>query len=355
MDGISAFNESIAAALIKNKKFLLKRPAYIKAFASISSRMKKQAKVREENLKEGLVVPPILIISVTNDCNLTCKGCYACDQHRSKAGEMDISDIRRVIGEAIAEGVSVIMIAGGEPLLKEGILSLPEEHPDTLFVMFTNGLLLNPEKKLPENLVPVLSIEGEKEKTDERRGTGMYERVMSVMKRLDKEATLFGASVTLTSENYEEVVKSDYLNRLESKGARAVFLIEYVPSGDEDMDLCLTEGQKKELREIEKRLYDEHNMLVVTLPGDEEQYGGCLSSGRGFLHLSSTGALEACPFAPYSDTNIKGRSFKEALSSDLLRRIRENHHELKESRGGCALKENMKWIESLTGGNTIDL
>jgi MoaA/NifB/PqqE/SkfB family radical SAM enzyme len=266
---------------------------------------------------------------------------------------MDISDIQRVIGESITLGVSVIMIAGGEPLLKEGIINLPEEHTDTLFVMFTNGLLLNPEKKLPENLVPVLSIEGEKEKTDERRGAGMYERVMSVMERLDKEATLFGASVTLTSENYEEVVKSDYLNRLESKGARAAFLIEYVPSGEEDMILCLTEGQKKELREIEKRLYDEHNMLVVTLPGDEEQYGGCLASGRGFLHLSSTGALEACPFAPYSDTNIKGKSFKEALKSDLLRNIRENHQELKESRGGCALKENMKWIESLTGGNTI--
>lgn len=352
MEGIQLFNESITKSLIKNKRFLLKRPAYIAAFASISSKMKKQAKVRDKNSREGLVVPPILIISVTNDCNLSCKGCYACDQHRNKAGEMEISEIKRVVGEAVTLGVSVVMIAGGEPLLKEGILGLPQDHNDTLFVLFTNGLLLKTEK-LPNNLVPVLSIEGGKEATDFRRGDGMYDKVVSVMERLDKNGVLFGASVTLTSENYNEVIKSDYLQKLEAKGCRAAFLIEYVPSGEEDMDLCLTEDQKKELREIEKKLYEQHSMLIVTLPGDEEQYGGCLASGRGFLHLSSTGSLEACPFAPYSDTNVKGKPLKEALKSDLLRKIRENHSLLKESRGGCALKENREWIESLTNGISI--
>jgi MoaA/NifB/PqqE/SkfB family radical SAM enzyme len=89
-------------------------------------------------------------------------------------------------------------------------------------------------------------------------------------------------------------------------------------------------------------------MLMVTLPGDEEKYGGCLASGRGFLHISSTGALEACPFAPYSDTNIKDMPLREALKSGLLREIRDNHHLLKESRGGCALNENKEWIKSLT-------
>jgi MoaA/NifB/PqqE/SkfB family radical SAM enzyme len=146
-------------------------------------------------------------------------------------------------------------------------------------------------------------------------------------------------------------VDSDYLSELEAKGCRAAFLIEYVPSGEEDMALCLTDAQKSELRENEERLYEKHNMLIVALPGDEEKYGGCLASGRGFLHISSTGALEACPFAPYSDTNIKEAPLKEALKSRLLREIRDNHHLLKESRGGCALKENREWIEALTASS----
>jgi MoaA/NifB/PqqE/SkfB family radical SAM enzyme len=352
MDGIMEFNRSFAGAVINNKRFLLKRPSYLAAFAKISSRMKKQESIRQRLSKEeGIVVPPVLIVSVTNDCNLSCKGCYACSQQRDKSGEMDIEKIKSILSEAVDLGVAVVMIAGGEPLMKQGITELPALHPDTLFVMFTNGLLLGTYKELPKNLVPVISVEGGKEATDARRGAGMYDRAMAVMEGLDKTGRLFGASITLTSENYGEVVSSDYLDRLESKGCRAAFLIEYVPSGEEDAGLCLTDAQKKQLRDNEESMYREHNMLVVTLPGDEEKYGGCLASGRGFLHISSTGALEACPFAPYSDTNVKDGSLKEALKSRLLREIRDNHHLLKESRGGCALKENSKWIETLTASS----
>lgn len=351
MDGINLFDKSMAGAVIKNKRFLLKRPDYIPAFAKISSKMKKQEKIREELRKEGLVVPPVLIVSVTNDCNLSCKGCYACSQQREKSGEMDIERIKSVLGEAVELGVAVVMIAGGEPLMKPGIMELPKLYPDTLFVMFTNGLLLGMHKELPKNFVPVISIEGGKQTTDMRRGDGMYDRAMAVMQSLDKQGRLFGASITLTSENYDEVMNSDYLDELEAKGCRAAFLIEYVPSGEEDAHLCLTEQQKISLREREEKLYKKHNMLTVTLPGDEEKYGGCLASGRGFLHISSTGALEACPFAPYSDTNIKDIPLKEALKSKLLSEIRDKHDTLKESRGGCALKENKEWVESLISSN----
>lgn len=347
MDGIKTFNNSLAGAVIKNRRFLLKRPDYLPAFAKISSKMKKQESVRAALAKEGVVVPPVLIISVTNDCNLSCKGCYACSQQRDKSGEMDIEKIRRVLGEAVELGVAVVMIAGGEPLMKQGITELPALHPDTLFVMFTNGLLLSLYKDLPKNFVPVISIEGGKQSTDLRRGEGMYERAMAVMDSLDKKGRLFGASITLTSENYGEVLDSGFLDELESKGCRAAFLIEYVPSGEQDEHLCLTEQQKQELREREEKLYKKHNMLMVTLPGDEEKYGGCLASGRGFLHISSTGALEACPFAPYSDTSIKDMPLGDALKSNLLKEIRDKHDMLKESRGGCALKENREWVESL--------
>lgn len=354
MDGIKTFNRSLAGAVIRNRRFLLKRPDYISAFAKISSKMKKQEKVRTRYGKEGVVVPPVLIISVTNDCNLSCKGCYACSQQRDKSGEMDTVSIKRVVKEAVGLGVSVVMIAGGEPLMKQGILDLPAMHPDTLFVMFTNGLLLGSGGGMPKNLVPVISVEGGREATDGRRGEGIYEQAMALMQSLDKKGRLFGASVTLTSANYGEVVNSGFLNDLEEKGCRAAFLIEYVPSGEEDAALCLTDAQKRELRDIEDKLYKKHNMLIVTLPGDEEKYGGCLASGRGFLHVSSTGALEACPFAPYSDTNVKDMPLIEALKSGLLESIRQNHHMLKESRGGCALKENSEWIESLRAGkNTV--
>ncbi|MHB8278883.1 MAG: SPASM domain-containing protein [Candidatus Humimicrobiaceae bacterium] len=75
--------------------------------------------------------------------------------------------------------------------------------------------------------------------------------------------------------------------------------------------------------------------------------GGCLASGRGFAHISPEGNLEPCPFAPYSDTNLKNLSLKEALNSDFLRKIRENHDKLSETKGGCALWENRDWVQSI--------
>ncbi len=350
--GIEIFNGTITDALAVNKRFLLKRPAYITAFARIASHIKKSGKIRTALAeKENLIVPPVLILSVTNECNLACAGCYACNQNRDKSAEMSMDQITRVVDEAAALGVCVVMIAGGEPLMKPGILELPKKHPELLFVMFTNGLMLENELAHKvgkmKNLIPVMSLEGGQILTDARRGAGIYDAVTSIMHRLDDDGQLFGVSVTLTSVNYDEVVRSDYLDTMQEMGCRAAFLIEYVPCGAEDVSLCLTEEQKAHLRAVEKELYKKHDMLIVSLPGDEEQYGGCLASARGFLHISSSGSLEACPFAPYSDANIKEKPLKEALKSRLLQEIRENHHLLKESRGGCALKENAEWIASL--------
>lgn len=348
--GIQLFNHTLIDAVAQNKRFLKNRAAYTLAFAHIASQIKKTAKTRESlSQKEGLIVPPVLILSVTNDCNLACRGCYASSQQRDKTAELSMDEIRRVVDDAVSLGVCVVMIAGGEPLLKEGILNLPKAHPGTLFVMFTNGLLLDTPSAQPvaRNLIPVLSLEGGRELTDERRGAGMYDAVTQVMRGLDAEKRMFGVSVTLTSRNYDEVIRGEYLKSMQTLGCRAAFLIEYVPCGAEDESLCLTDEQKSHLRLIEKDLYKQYDMLVVSLPGNEDPYGGCLASGRGFLHISSTGALEACPFAPYSDASVKDMPLKQALRSHLLEKIREGHETLKESRGGCALKENAAWVASL--------
>ncbi len=351
-DGIALFNDTLTEAVAKNKRFLLKRPAYLPAFARIAAHIGKADKTRAALAAgESLIVPPVLIISVTNDCNLSCAGCYACHQNRDKSAEMSTEDIMRVVDEAAELGVCVVMIAGGEPLMKQGLLDLPKKHPELLFVMFTNGLLLTGETadavgKL-KNLIPVLSLEGGQWLTDARRGAGIYDAVMAVMHSLDIKGRLFGVSVTLTSVNYDEVVRSDYLATMQDAGCRAAFLIEYVPCGAEDLTLCLTDEQKTHLRAVEKDLYKKHDMLVVSLPGNEDPYGGCLASGRGFLHISASGALEACPFAPYSDTSVKNMPLKQALKSRLIAEVRDNHDKLKESKGGCALKENAEWVKAL--------
>jgi len=44
---------------------------------------------------------------------------------------------------------------------------------------------------------------------------------------------------------------------------------------------------------------------------------------------------------------VKDTPLKTALQSRLLKKIREGHEMLRESRGGCALKENAAWVAAL--------
>ncbi|MBI9104404.1 MAG: radical SAM protein [Spirochaetales bacterium] len=351
MNGIDLFNNAIKNKLINNVAFLKGRMGYMPGFTGIAGNLKRQEKVRTEILKSrDITVPPILIISVTRECNLACKGCYDCALDREDNNELTVEDIDRIVGEGVESGVGLIFFAGGEPLLKKGLLDIPEKYSKTLFVLFTNGLLIDDAlmNRLGEikNIVPALSLEGNEESTDVRRGPGVFNAIHKVMKNMDKRHLLFGASITLTRNNYREVMNTAFLQGIESSGCRTLFLIEYVPC-DGDPELCLTEEQKRDLILQMERLPQEYSMLPVALPGDEEKFGGCLAAGRGFLHISSTGDVEACPFAPFSDVNLKNLSFLEALESRLLGKIRENHHLLEEAEGGCTLFENQTWVESL--------
>jgi MoaA/NifB/PqqE/SkfB family radical SAM enzyme len=65
------------------------------------------------------------------------------------------------------------------------------------------------------------------------------------------------------------------------------------------------------------------------------------------VHISADGDLEACPFAPYSDTNLRNSSLKEALQSELLKAIRHKAARMKKERGGCVLWGQRESIDSL--------
>ena len=307
------------------------------------------AEIRQKRVDRGLPAPPVMICSITNRCNLQCKGCYHMAQERQSGIEISAERFGRLIKEAAGIGTRIIMLAGGEPLLRQDILKTAAEEKGTLFPVFTNGVLMDTETtrffKKHRNLLPVLSIEGDMQSTDERRGTGLYSKVKSAAEVLRRNKMFYGLSITLTSDNFDQVMNPEYIRQYYDQGCRLFFFIEYVPNTEKDIPRCITAEQRKKLPAINKSLRETIPALYLTLPGEEEQYGGCLAAGRGFVHISATGDVEPCPFAPYSDTNITSTPLAEALDSLLLNRIRNNHHMLKESTGGCTLWENREWVE----------
>jgi MoaA/NifB/PqqE/SkfB family radical SAM enzyme len=329
----------------------LRRPSMLGFFLKAFLRQKRMAKRRNGWEKQGIHVPPFMIASITNRCNLHCKGCYNQALHSSKANEMSPEKLIRVIGEASELGISFILLAGGEPLVRAEITELAVQNPNVIFPLFTNGMLINAEKiksfKHNKNLVPVISLEGYGTETDLRRGEGVYGQLTRVFKSLKEASLFFGTSITVTRENFSLVTGDAFISELVSAGCSLFFFVEYIPVSAGTEQLVLDDIMHRKLQLLTESLREKYSALFVVFPGDEEMFGGCLSAGRGFVHLNPEGRLEPCPFAPYSDTGVNDVSLKDALQSDFLRKIRENHEMLTETAGGCALWEKRDWVRSL--------
>ena len=315
------------------------------------NRQQEFAEIRQKRIQKGQQAPAVMICSITNRCNLNCKGCYALGQRQENKLEIPTERFSRLFSEASEMGTGVVILAGGEPLLRMDLLESAAQHEDIIFPIFTNGVLMDSDRtrffKKHKNLIPILSIEGDKKRTDERRGEGIYNNITTAAEVLRRNKQFYGLSITLTRDNFDEVTDQDYISHLHKRGCRLFFFVEYVPVNENEISKCLSKEQKERLAHIREQLRKELPALHILMPGDEKKYGGCLAAGRGFVHISASGDVEPCPFAPYSDINIMSTDLEEALESSFLNRIRMNHNLLKESEGGCALWENSEWVEAI--------
>ena len=327
--------------------------AFMARFAlSSSEASRKRAKAGAE----GENIPPFLIASITSSCNLHCAGCYSRHNHActdaAPVNQLTGEDWENIFSEARELGISFILLAGGEPLLRRDVIEAAGNYPEIIFPIFTNGTLLNDEyiklfdKK--RNLLPVLSIEGRQEKTDGRRGIGVYAGVKAAMGRIQKNHLIFGASVTATTANLREITGKEFLDELRDSGCKAVIYVEFVPVTEESKDLAPGETEREYLRDRLAAIREEYSdMVFISFPGDEKSSGGCLAAGRGFFHINSHGGAEPCPFSPYSDINVKNTSLRQALRSPLFTALREQNVLLEDHGGGCVLFERKATVEAL--------
>ncbi len=342
----------------------LARPSQALQFARVLCWQAGAAKVRAAWLRRGVTVPPIIIFSITRQCNLNCTGCYAFalprageDAPSGPAGheELSAAKLESIVAEAVELGVSFFVIAGGEPLMRSEMLDIAGRFPRVTFLVFTNGLLLDEVMAARlarlRNVVCLISLEGNAAETDGRRGAGTHERLMRAMSLLQGRHLFFGCSVTLTRSNLDTVLGDDFIRGLTKVGCHLFLLPEYTPVDETTDDWALSEPQREQVVSRLRGLRRRHRAaVVVAVPWDEELVGGCLAAGRGFVHVNARGDVEPCPFAPYSDVNLKGSALVEALRSPFLAGLRAMPEASSEAGGGCALWKNRAQVEEVLGG-----
>jgi MoaA/NifB/PqqE/SkfB family radical SAM enzyme len=299
--------------------------------------------------KEGLKVPMGIGFSPTMQCNLACAGCYA--RFYPKENELPAETIAAFLSETETMGVFFYVITGGEPFMRPEMLELYKKYRHSLFLIVTNGTYINKTtaREIADsgNILPMLSIEGTPEQTDQRRGEGVYHNVTESMKLLRENNVLFGFSAVLTGQTASTLGSGAFVDKMIELGCAAGFYNDLIPMDSADHLLLPEENQRQAFKRRLQRLRKEKPIVLVHLPDDEyNEEGRCLPVLNGAVHINSQGYVEPCPFAHFARENIKTHSFRDILRSPFLEAVRSHPILLKKEKGmiGCSLAGNRELL-----------
>lgn len=309
--------------------------------------------------KHNLVIPTVLVVSVTMVCNYDCLGCYS--RGRSDRGELSKEELSSLFNEAQSMGLLAAVLTGGEPLIRDDLLDIVKKQQQILFVLITNGSLMTPEKAAVigrmKNLIVLVSIEGSSDCTDQRRGVGAHQAVLEAMAMLKEAGAFFGFAATNNSQNSSYLGSDVFIDEMIERGCSAGLITEYVPCGQKPhTEWILNAMQREQFRQRILEMRSEKPIVLVQFPQDE--YGEaniCSGAGRVSLHINSQGGIEPCPFVPLSCDNIRQGGLMAAVKSSFLASIRSRPNLLARDRLACSLYEHFSEVEALLGySNTAD-
>lgn len=283
-------------------------------------------KCKEFAAKYGFEPPWFIVISPTMRCNLNCKGCST--RKYTKDSDLPIEVVDRIITEAKKEmGMHFIVTQGGEMFVYDEMWKLYEKHNDVYFQVYTNGTLI--DKKVAQrlaklgNVAPMISLEGFRKETDERRGKGVFDKVMQAMDNLREAGVLFGFSVTQTRANTDVVTSFEFIDMLIEKGCYIGWYFQFLPIGkDPDISLVPLPEQRLKLKKFIEEVRATRPIFIGDFWNDGPFVGGCISSGRRYIHINHKGDVEPCAFVHFAVDNIKEKSLVEALNSDFFKFLR---------------------------------
>ena len=162
---------------------------------------------------------PVLLLFVTDRCNLRCRSCGVCDLATLSANKDSLSakQWKSVLADAANElGTSLVSISGGEPLLRTDIYEIIRFAADAGMSVHicTNGVLIDRERALllRDSGVSTVSISLEspdQETHDYLRGKNTYPAVIDAITLLRDNAPniRIGINYLITRRNYHNMTE----------------------------------------------------------------------------------------------------------------------------------------------------
>ncbi|MDL2279290.1 heme b synthase [Desulfovibrio sp. OttesenSCG-928-G11] len=288
--------------------------------------------------------PPLRLIAweLTRSCNLACKHCRAEAHLEPYPGELSSAEAEALIDSFPQTGNPIIILTGGEPLLRPDIFELAEHARSRGLrcVMAPNGTLITPETAARMRASGIsrcsISIDGaEAASHDLFRGTpGSFEAAMRGIGYLKDQGLDFQLNTTVTRANLASF--KDIFKLADKLGAAAWHIFLLVPMG-RAANLADQVISAAEYEEVLNWFYDFRKSTSMHLKatcaphyyrimrqraGEEglkvtpESFGmdahtrGCLG-GTGFCFISHTGQVQPCGYLELDCGNVRQTPFPE--------------------------------------------
>ncbi len=305
----------------------------------------------------------------TRNCNLACVHCRASATRGPYEGELDTPASLRLLDDIAKVGKPIVILTGGEPLLRSDIFDLA--HYGTQLglrmVMACNGTLVDEPTagKMAESGIKRISVSldgAAAESHDAFRGVpGAFQGALRGLENAKKAGIEFQINTTITQDNLDHI--QDILDLAVDLGAVAHHIFLLVPTGrgkyiidkaidaaqyEETLNWFYDQREKVPLqlkatcaphyyRILRQRAHEEGKKITFQSHGLDAVTRGCLG-GIGFCFVSHVGTVQPCGFLDLNCGNVSQTSFVDIWRSANVFENLRNYDELTGKCGPCEYK-----------------
>jgi heme d1 biosynthesis radical SAM protein NirJ len=162
--------------------------------------------------RRGAAPGPVVIWNLIRRCNLTCTHCYALSADHEYAGELSNSEVANVMDDLKAFGVPVLILSGGEPLLRHDLFEIAARAKAMRFYvgLSTNGTLI--DAAVADRVAAAgfdyvgISLDGLAATHDKfRRMQGAFAKSRAAVRLLRQRGVKVGLRFTMTALNAHDL------------------------------------------------------------------------------------------------------------------------------------------------------
>jgi heme b synthase len=306
----------------------------------------------------------------TRNCNLACQHCRASATNGPYSGELDTQAAFRLLTQIAEVGRPIIILTGGEPLLRADIFDIAQFGTDKglKMVMALNGTLMNEDyaRKMAASGIRRISVslDGASADTHDRfRGVdGAFAGALKGIELAKKAGIEFQINTTITKSNLKQI--PTILKLAEDLGAAAHHIFLLVPTGrgkyildqaidareyEETLNWFYDQREKTSLqlkatcaphyyRILRQRAKKDGKQVSFQSHGLDAVTRGCLA-GTGFCFISHRGIVQPCGFLDLDCGDVTRTSFVDIWKDSQVFAALRDPSQLKGKCGVCEYRK----------------